>query len=70
MHRAFEITVTPAATDALIRDLEKLDFSINLSVHRAASIKPPGAPGNRSPLPRPRMQRGRAHGKESQERWI
>ncbi len=42
MHRAIEITAPPASTDALIRELEKSDHLISLSVHRGASIKPPG----------------------------
>ena len=42
MHRTIEITVPPASTDALIGQLEKSDHLISLSVHRGASIKPPG----------------------------
>lgn len=42
MHRAIEITVPPASTDALIFELKKSDYLISLSVHRGASIKPPG----------------------------
>ena len=42
MHRTIEITVPPAATDALIRQLEKSDHLVSLSVHRGASVKPPG----------------------------
>lgn len=42
MHRTIEIVVSPASTDALIGKLEKSDHLISLSVHRGASIKPPG----------------------------
>jgi Domain of unknown function (DUF389) len=42
MHRAIEITAPSASTDALIRDLARSDHLISLSVHRGASIKPPG----------------------------
>lgn len=42
MHRAIEITVPPVSTDTLIRELEKSDRLISLSVHRGTSIKPPG----------------------------
>ena len=42
MHRAIEITVPPAATDALIEELEGVDGLIGLSVHRGASGVPPG----------------------------
>ncbi|MDQ3797256.1 MAG: DUF389 domain-containing protein [Pseudomonadota bacterium] len=42
MHRAIEITVPPASTDALISELEKSLYLISLSIHRGASIKPPG----------------------------
>jgi hypothetical protein len=42
MHRAIEITLPPASTDALISELKKSDYLIGLSVQRGASIKPPG----------------------------
>ncbi|QIN78242.1 DUF389 domain-containing protein [Rubrobacter marinus] len=42
MHRTIEITAPPAATDFLISKLEKSDHLIGLTVHRGASIKPPG----------------------------
>ncbi len=42
LHRAIEITAPSASTNALIRDLVRSDHLVNLSVHRGASIKPPG----------------------------
>ena len=42
MHRTIEMTVPPASTDTLIAKLEKSDHLVGLSVHRGASIKPPG----------------------------
>ena len=45
MHRAIVITMPPVSTNELIRErlrLEKSDHLISLSVHRGASIKPPG----------------------------
>lgn len=42
MHRSLQISVDPSATEALTRDLARLDEVIGLSVHRGASIKPPG----------------------------
>lgn len=42
MHRTFAITVTPEATDQLLRGLADLDEVVGLSVSRGASIKPPG----------------------------
>jgi len=42
MHRALEITVPPAATDDLVGRLEEVDGLIGLSVHRGASVVPPG----------------------------
>ena len=45
VHRAIVITMPPVSTNELIRErlrLEKSDHLISLSVHRGASIKPPG----------------------------
>ena len=42
MHRTIELTVPPSSTDALIHKLQKSDHLVSLSVHRGASIKPPG----------------------------
>lgn len=42
MHRSLEITVDPSATDELAEALEGLDGVIGLTLHRGASIKPPG----------------------------
>ena len=42
MHRTIEITSPPAATDALIGQLEELEHIIGLSVQRGASVVPPG----------------------------
>lgn len=42
MHRSLEISVDPSATEALTQELEQLDDVIGLSVHRGASVKPPG----------------------------
>lgn len=42
MHRTFEITVPPAATDALCRQLTSLDEVIGLTLARGASQKPAG----------------------------
>ncbi|GAA3970581.1 hypothetical protein [Hymenobacter antarcticus] len=42
MHRTLEITVPPAATDALCQQLTVLDEVIGLTLARAASQKPPG----------------------------
>lgn len=42
MHRTIEITVPSGSTPWLLQELEKLDHVVGLSVHRGASIKPPG----------------------------
>lgn len=42
MHRALEITVPAASTDALVFELKNSECLISLAVHRGASIKPPG----------------------------
>ncbi len=42
MHRTIEITSPQDYTDSLLRELEKLEQVINLSVVRGASVKPPG----------------------------
>ena len=42
MHRTVEITVPPASTSWLLEELGKLDHVVGLSVHRGASVKPPG----------------------------
>ena len=42
MHRTIEMVVPAESTDALIGQLEKSDHLISLTVHRGASIKPPG----------------------------
>src|SRR5215211_6892589 len=42
MHRAMEITVPSATTDALIEQLEGVDGLVSLSVQRGASVVPPG----------------------------
>lgn len=42
MHRTIEITAPPAATDALISQLEELEYIVGLSVQRGASVVPPG----------------------------
>ena len=42
MHRTIEIAVSGEDTDAVVRELESLEDVITLSVHRGASIKPPG----------------------------
>ena len=42
MHRTFEITVPPAATEALCQHLTALDEVVGLTLARAASQKPPG----------------------------
>lgn len=41
-HRTIEITVPPANTGALISKLKKSYQLVGLTVHRGASIKPPG----------------------------
>ncbi len=42
MHRTLSLTVPPAATAALARDLTALDEVVGLSVTAGASLKPPG----------------------------
>lgn len=42
MHRTIEITVPPSSTDELSRELNGLEHVMGLSVHRGASVKPPG----------------------------
>jgi len=42
MHRGFDISVPPEATDALVAELEEMDNLVSLSVVRGASLKPPG----------------------------
>ncbi len=42
MHRSLEIAVSSAATDELLEKLSAIEDVISLSVHRGASIKPPG----------------------------
>ncbi len=42
MHRTLEITVSPAATDELLRELAGMDGVIGLTVSRGASYKPVG----------------------------
>jgi len=42
MHRTLELTVPPAATDALSHQLKTIEDVIGLSVSRGASLKPAG----------------------------
>lgn len=42
MHRTIAMTVAPAATDRLLRELMQLEGVVGLSVSRGASCKPPG----------------------------
>ena len=42
MHRTLELTVPPAATDALTHQLKTIEDVIGLTVMRGASLKPPG----------------------------
>ena len=42
MHRTIELTVPPATTDRLTRELAQIEPVVGLSVQRGASIKPPG----------------------------
>src|SRR5215212_4146428 len=42
MYRSFEISVPAQGTDELLASLERLDRVVSISVHRGASVKPPG----------------------------
>lgn len=42
MHRSIEITVSPASTQGLVDELERMEEVIGLSLHKGASIKPAG----------------------------
>ena len=42
MHRSLEITVSPANTEQVCRELEPLKYVVGLSLNRGVSIKPPG----------------------------
>ena len=42
MHRTLEITVAPADTDTLCRDLAQVEGVLSLSVQRGSSLQPPG----------------------------
>ena len=42
MHRTLEITVSPADTEQVCRELEPLKYVVGLSLNRGVSIKPPG----------------------------
>ena len=59
MHRTVTITVSPEATDGLIRGLQELSGVVGLSVHRGASVKPAAGPVHRVPRPERRARPGR-----------
>jgi len=42
VYRSFEISVPASGTDDLLSSLEALDQVVSISVHRGASVKPPG----------------------------